>query len=92
MLLILSVVVVWDSRGRSACHSFSLYLLLSTAKAVLLPLEPHFSTFGSALGPGVAAVVVAGGNYRNVFLLSIGLFVVALLAFFYADRARKSNR
>jgi predicted MFS family arabinose efflux permease len=51
-----------------------------------------FSTFGSALGPGAAALVVANGNYANVFLLSIGLFIAALVAFFYAERTRSSDR
>ncbi len=51
-----------------------------------------FSTFGSALGPGAAALVVANGSYANVFLLSIGLFSAALAAFFYAERTRSGSQ
>lgn len=50
-----------------------------------------FSTFGSAAGPGAAALVVGTGTYNNVFLLSIGLFILTLAAFFYADRTRSSH-
>ena len=50
------------------------------------------STFGSAAGPGAAALVVGGGYYANVFLLSMGLFFVTLAAFFYADRTRGTRR
>ena len=51
-----------------------------------------FSTFGSAFGPGIAATVVAGGKYSNVFLLSIGLFVLTLALFFYANKMRLKQR
>jgi len=47
-----------------------------------------FSTLGSAIGPGFAAVVVGGGNYGNVFTLSIALFVITFVCFFYASRHR----
>ena len=47
-----------------------------------------FSTLGSALGPGAAAFVVGGGRYGNVFALSIALFVLTLLCFFYSARHR----
>ena len=39
------------------------------------------SFFGSALGPGFAAIVVFNDQYRNSFLLSICLFLVTLIAF-----------
>lgn len=51
-----------------------------------------FSTFGAAVGPGMAALVVSGGNYKNVFMLSVGIFVVTLAAFLFADRARRSSQ
>lgn len=51
-----------------------------------------FSTFGSAFGPGLAAVVVTGGHYINVFVLSIVFFIVTMAAFALADRARKSRK
>lgn len=39
------------------------------------------SFFGSALGPGIAAMVVSGDQYRNSFILAIGLFLATLLIF-----------
>jgi predicted MFS family arabinose efflux permease len=39
------------------------------------------SFFGSALGPGIAAIVVSEGQYSNSFVLSIGLFLLTLLVF-----------
>ena len=39
------------------------------------------SFFGSALGPGIAAIVVSGEQYSNSFVLSIGLFLITLLVF-----------
>lgn len=50
-----------------------------------------FSTLGSALGPGIAALVVGGGKYGNVFTLSIALFVIAFVCFFYASRHRDAT-
>jgi predicted MFS family arabinose efflux permease len=85
----------------SCCMGFSWAFCLPFIQSLLAAIDRRgsaiaagtsFSTFGAALGPGAAAIVVAGGNYRNVFLLSIGLFAVTLVAFFYADRARKSKR
>lgn len=51
-----------------------------------------FSTLGSAIGPGVAALVVGGGKYSNVFTLSIALFVITFVCFFYASRHRDATR
>jgi len=45
------------------------------------------ATIGGAVGPGLAAIVVTGGNYRTVFLLSIVLYAIAA-ASFVASRAR----
>mgnify|MGYP001156850565 CR=1 FL=1 len=39
------------------------------------------SFFGSALGPGFAAIVVFNDQYRNSFLLSICLFLITLIVF-----------
>jgi MFS family permease len=36
------------------------------------------STVGGAVGPGLAAVVVGAGHYERVFLLAIGLFLIAV--------------
>jgi len=51
-----------------------------------------FSTLGSALGPGAAALVVTGGKYGNVFMLSIALFVITFVCFVYAARHRKAEQ
>ncbi len=42
------------------------------------------ATIGGAVGPGLAALVVVGGNYRGVFLLSIVLFAVAATSFIFS--------
>ena len=39
------------------------------------------SFFGSAFGPGMAAIVVSGDIYRNSFILSICLFFITLMIF-----------
>ncbi len=51
-----------------------------------------FSTLGSAIGPGFAALIVGGGKYGNVFTFSIALFVVACVCFFYASLHRDATR
>jgi len=80
------------------CMGFSWAFCLPFIQSLLATIDrkgsaiaagTSFSTFGSAIGPGTAALVVTGGRYANVFLLSIGLFVVAMAAFFYASRARR---
>jgi len=48
------------------------------------------ATVGGAVGPGLAALVVVGGNYRGVFLLSMLLFAVAAASFVYS-RSRASR-
>lgn len=45
-----------------------------------------FGTLGGAIGPGVAALVVGGGKYANVFTLSIALFIMTVACFSYASR------
>ena len=75
------------------CLPFIQSLLASIdRKGSAIAAGTSFSTFGSAVGPGLAAVVVIGEQYINVFLMSITIFVVTLLFFFFADRMRKSNR
>jgi predicted MFS family arabinose efflux permease len=75
------------------CLPFIQSLLASIdRKGSAIAAGTSFSTFGSAVGPGIAAIVVAGEQYANVFRLSIGIFVVTLVAFFIADRMRRSNR
>lgn len=83
------------------CMGFSWAFCLPFIQSLLAEIDrkgsaiaagTSFSTLGSAMGPGMAAIVVAGGRYANVFLLSMGLFIVTLAAFYYADRARISGR
>jgi len=85
----------------SCCMGFSWAFCLPFIQSLLATIDrkgsaiaagTSFSTFGSAIGPGIAALVVTGGRYPNVFLLSIGLFIVTLVAFVYADRARRAKR
>lgn len=47
------------------------------------------SFFGSALGPGMAAMVVSGDQYRNSFVLAICLFLVTLLIFVILGKKMK---
>ena len=47
------------------------------------------SFFGSALGPGIAAIVVSGEQYRNSFILAIGLFLATLLIFMILGKKMK---
>ncbi len=79
------------------CMGFSWAFCLPFIQSLLATIDrkgsaiaagTSFSTFGSALGPGIAAIVVAGGNYANVFMLSIGLFVITLVLFTYANKKR----
>ena len=75
------------------CLPFIQSLLASIdRKGSAIAAGTSFSTLGSAVGPGLAAIVVVGEQYINVFLMSIGIFVATLLAFFLADRTRRSNR
>jgi len=82
----------------SCCLGFSWAFCLPFIQTLLTVIDRKgsaiaagtaFSTFGSAFGPGVAALVVAGGHYDHVFLLSIGLFAVTVVAFVLAARMRR---
>lgn len=84
----------------SCCMGFSWAYCLPFIQSLLASIDRNgsaiaagssLSTFGSALGPGIAAVVVTGGRYENVFLLSMGLFAATVAAFVYADRAIKES-
>lgn len=81
----------------SCCMGFSWAFCLPFIQSLLATIDrkgsaiaagTSFSTFGSALGPGIAAIIVAGGNYANVFMLSIGLFAITLALFTYANKRR----
>jgi len=82
----------------SCCMAFSWAFCLPFIQSLLATIDrkgsaiaagTSFATFGIAAGPGMAAIIVTGGRYANVFLLSIGLFVLTLVVFLYADRARR---
>ncbi len=79
------------------CMGFSWAFCLPFIQSLLATIDrkgsaisagTSLSTFGSAMGPGLAAMVVGGGKYANVFMLSIGLFVITLTLFFFANQAR----
>ncbi|MEM7432167.1 MAG: MFS transporter [Pseudomonadota bacterium] len=46
------------------------------------------SSLGTALGPALAATVVANGGYRHVFILAMALFAVTVIAFVLSHRNR----
>ena len=49
------------------------------------------SFFGSAFGPGMAAIVVSGDIYTNSFILSICLFSITLLIFLILGKQIKES-
>jgi len=49
------------------------------------------STIGGATGPGIAALVVGGGNYSGVFIFASALLLVALGSFIAATRFMHSK-
>lgn len=100
----LAILLVADSYVAffvgSCCMGFSWAFCLPFIQSFLATIDrkgsaiaagTSLSTLGSALGPGLAAVVVADNAYGNVFVLSIGLFVATLLLFVVAAKpSRKS--
>jgi predicted MFS family arabinose efflux permease len=96
LILIYSKTYLWYFIG-GCFMGFSWAYCLPYIQSLLASLDRQgsaiaagtsLSTLGSALGPGAAALVVVGGNYGNVFRLSIALFVVTYACFFYAARHR----
>ena len=82
----------------SCCMGFSWAFCLPFIQSFLATIDrkgsaiaagTSLSTLGSAIGPGLAAVVVADSAYGNVFMLSIGLFVVTLLLFIVAAKSKR---
>jgi len=82
----------------SCCMGFSWAFCLPFIQSFLATIDrkgsaiaagTSLSTLGSAVGPGLAAVVVADNAYGNVFLLSIGLFVVTALLFIVAAKSKR---
>ena len=93
----LIVLLGADSYGSyffgNCCMGFSWAFCLPYIQTLLASIDRNgsaiaagtsFSTFGGAFGPGLAAMVVTGGAYGNVFMLAIGLFVITLMVFYYA--------
>lgn len=81
----------------SCCMGFSWAFCLPFIQSLLAGIDrkgsviaagTSFSALGSAIGPGFAALVVTGANYANVFLLSIGLFVITLALFFFSVKQK----
>jgi predicted MFS family arabinose efflux permease len=81
----------------SCCIGFSWAFCLPYIQSLLAAIDrkgsaiaagTSLSTLGSAVGPGIAAMVVAGGNYASVFILSIGLFAGTATLFYLANRMR----
>jgi predicted MFS family arabinose efflux permease len=73
---------------------FSWAFCLPFIQGLLASLDPHgtavaagsaTSTVGGAIGPGLAAIVISSGNYQHVFLFAIGLLLLALISFFFAN-------
>jgi predicted MFS family arabinose efflux permease len=82
----------------SCCMGFSWAFCLPFIQSFLATIDrkgsaiaagTSLATLGSAIGPGLAAVVVADNAYGNVFMLSIGLFVVTLLLFVVAAKSKR---
>ena len=81
------------------CMGFSWAFCLPFIQSLLASIDRNgsviaagtaLSTLGSAFGPGLAAVVVVGGAYGNVFMLSAALFFVMLVMFVIASRGQKA--
>lgn len=106
-IAIVGLVVLYFAKDYSAyligscCMGFSWAFCLPFIQSLLATIDrkgsaiaagSSFATFGSALGPGIASVIVVGGRYTSVFLFSIGMFVVAITLFVFADHMRKKSR
>jgi MFS family permease len=50
------------------------------------------STLGSALGPGLAALVIGEQSYGNVFMLSVALFFLSCIGFWHSAGRQDRNR
>ena len=84
----------------SCCMGFSWAFCLPFIQSFLATIDrkgsaiaagTSLATLGSAIGPGLAAVVVADNAYGNVFMMSIGLFVVTLLLFVVAAKSKRKS-
>lgn len=75
--------------------SFAWAFCLPFIQGLLATLDPKgtavaagsaSSTIGGAIGPGLAAMVIAGGVYQHVFMFAIGMLCVALACFYLSGR------
>ncbi len=82
----------------SCCMGFSWAFCLPYIQSFLATIDrkgsaiaagTSVSTLGSAIGPGLAAVVVTDSSYGNVFMLSIALFVLTSLLFIVAAKSTR---
>lgn len=82
----------------SCCMGFSWAFCLPFVQSFLATIDrkgsaiaagTSVSTLGSAIGPGLAALVVTDSAYGNVFMLSIGLFVLTSLLFIAAAKSTR---
>lgn len=85
----------------SVMLGFAWAFCLPYIQGLLATLDPHgsavaagsaTSTIGGAIGPGLAAMVVGGGNYHGVFVFAMMLFIAALLSFFLTGGKQQVNR
>lgn len=85
----------------NCCMGFSWAFCLPYIQTLLASIDRNgsaiaagtsFSTLGGAFGPGLAAMVVTGGAYDNVFMLAIGLFIITLIVFYYAGTHTRNRQ
>ena len=93
-ILVNTETTLWYWIG-GACMGFSWAFCLPFIQSLLAKIDrkgsaiaagTSFSTFGSAFGPGLAAIVVVGGAYTSVFYLSIVLFAITVALFVLSDK------
>ena len=100
LLILLNADTYIGFLAGGCCMGFSWAFCLPYIQSLLASLDrsgsaiaagTSFSTLGSAIGPGVAAIAVGESNYGNVFVVSIVLFAATILCFFYSARHRISS-
>ncbi len=95
----LVILIVTDSYAfyllANCCLGFAWAFCLPFIQGLLASLDPDGSvlaagsftaTIGAAGGPGMAALLVDGGNYDRVFMMGIVLFTLAVIGFSIANR------
>jgi MFS family permease len=95
LLILTSTQDLWSYLLGSSCLGFSWAFCLPYIQGLMASLDPNgsaaaagsfASTIGGAAGPGLAALIVADGNYQLVFVAAIALFLVAFTGLFIAGR------